>query len=62
MSRMFRRSVTGCISAYARTRLVMCLVRLKAEITSEGGRVDELRSVPPGLEDVFIALTETNNE
>jgi len=38
------------------------LGRLKAQITSEGGRVDELRSVPPGLEDVFIALTETNNE
>jgi ABC-2 type transport system ATP-binding protein len=38
------------------------LGRLKAEITSEGGRVDELRSVPAGLEDVFIALTETKDE
>jgi ABC-2 type transport system ATP-binding protein len=38
------------------------LGRLKAQITSEGGRVDELRSVPPGLEDVFIALTETYYE
>ena len=26
MSRMFRRSVTGCISVYGRTRPVMCLV------------------------------------
>ena len=34
------------------------LNRLKSRIGSEGGRVDELRSVPPGLEDVFIALSE----
>ena len=38
------------------------LRRLKSEIQSEGGQVDELRSVPPVLEDVFIALTESNNE
>lgn len=34
------------------------LGRLEAQITGEGGRVDELRSVPPVLEDVFIALSE----
>jgi ABC-2 type transport system ATP-binding protein len=38
------------------------LGRLRSEIQSEGGRVDELRSVPPVLEDVFIALSESNNE
>ena len=38
------------------------LNRLEAQITSEGGHVDELRSVPPVLEDVFIALSESNNE
>jgi ABC-2 type transport system ATP-binding protein len=34
------------------------LSRLKSQIGSEGGHVDELRSVPPVLEDVFIALSE----
>jgi ABC-2 type transport system ATP-binding protein len=34
------------------------LGRLPSEIQKEGGRVDDLRSVPPGLEDVFIALSE----
>ena len=34
------------------------LSRLKSEITSEGGQVEELRSVPPVLEDVFIALSD----
>jgi ABC-2 type transport system ATP-binding protein len=34
------------------------LVRLKSQIQSEGGHVHELRSVPPILEDVFIALSE----
>jgi ABC-2 type transport system ATP-binding protein len=33
------------------------LSRLKSEIGSEGGQVDELRIVPPALEDVFIALS-----
>jgi len=32
--------------------------RLKLVIGSEGGQVDELRIVPPALEDVFIALSE----
>jgi ABC-2 type transport system ATP-binding protein len=35
------------------------LSRLKSQIGSEGGRVDELRAVPPVLEDVFIALSES---
>jgi ABC-2 type transport system ATP-binding protein len=35
------------------------LDRLKSRIESEGGQVDELRSVPPVLEDVFIALSES---
>ena len=38
------------------------LSRLQSQIGSEGGRVDALRSIPPTLEDVFIALTETNHE
>jgi len=35
------------------------LGRLKSRIGNEGGKVDELRSVPPVLEDVFIALSES---
>jgi ABC-2 type transport system ATP-binding protein len=38
------------------------LSRLQSQIGSEGGRVDELRSVPPVLEDVFIDLTESNHD
>jgi drug efflux transport system ATP-binding protein len=34
------------------------LSRLKSQIQSEGGQVDQLRAVPPVLEDVFIALSE----
>lgn len=34
------------------------LKRLKSEIKQAGGHVDELRSVPPVLEDVFIALSD----
>lgn len=34
------------------------LNRLRSEIRSVGGQVDELRSVPPVLEDVFIALSD----
>ena len=34
------------------------LSRLTSQIRSEGGHVDELRSIPPVLEDVFIALSE----
>jgi len=37
------------------------LSRLTAQIESEGGHVDELRLVPPVLEDVFIALSETES-
>jgi len=35
------------------------LSRLKSKIQSEGGEVTDLRSVPPVLEDVFIALSES---
>jgi ABC-2 type transport system ATP-binding protein len=38
------------------------LSRLKSQIGSEGGRVDVLRAVPSTLEDVFIALSESNHE
>jgi len=38
------------------------LSRLKSTIRSEGGQVTELRSVSPVLEDVFIALSESNND
>jgi hypothetical protein len=31
---------------------------LKTEIKKASGHVDELRSVPPVLEDVFIALSD----
>ena len=34
------------------------LSRLKSEIRSVGGEIDELRLIPPVLEDVFIALAE----
>ncbi len=37
------------------------LKRLPREIKSEGGKVEGLRSVPPVLEDVFIALSEENH-
>jgi ABC-2 type transport system ATP-binding protein len=36
------------------------LNRLKSEIRSVGGEIDELRLIPPVLEDVFIALSETS--
>ena len=36
------------------------LSRLKSEIRSEGGQVDELRIVNPVLEDVFIALADNS--
>lgn len=38
------------------------LSRLKSTIRSEGGEVSDLRSVPPSLEDVFIALSEGNHD
>lgn len=38
------------------------LNRLKLQIKTEGGQVDELRSVAPGLEDVFIALSDSEYE
>ena len=38
------------------------LSRLKSRIRSEGGEVTDLRPVPPGLEDVFIALSEGNHD
>jgi ABC-2 type transport system ATP-binding protein len=38
------------------------LSRLKSQIRTEGGQVDELHSVSPVLEDVFIALSESSNE
>jgi ABC-2 type transport system ATP-binding protein len=37
------------------------LGRLKSQIENEGGHVAELRSVPPVLEDVFIALSESGS-
>lgn len=36
--------------------------RLKSKIRSEGGEVTALRAVPPVLEDVFIALSESDPE
>lgn len=37
------------------------LGRLTSQIESKGGHVDELRSIPPALEDVFIALSESES-
>jgi len=38
------------------------MARLPSKIRGEQGRVDDLRPVPPVLEDVFIALSEGSNE
>jgi hypothetical protein len=38
------------------------LSRLRSRIQSEGGKVTDLRPVPPVLEDVFIALSETDSK
>jgi ABC-2 type transport system ATP-binding protein len=38
------------------------LSRLKSQIRSEGGHVDRLRAVPSTLEDVFIALSESESD
>jgi ABC-2 type transport system ATP-binding protein len=38
------------------------LSRLRSTIRSEGGEVTNLRLVPPVLEDVFIALSESNHD
>ena len=38
------------------------LGRLPASIAAQGGQVDELRLVPPVLEDVFIELSEQTND
>jgi ABC-2 type transport system ATP-binding protein len=38
------------------------LNRLRSRIRSEGGEVTDLRPVPPVLEDVFIALSESDSE
>jgi len=44
----------------AKAQVVM--ERLPAEIRSESGQVNNLRSIPPQLEDVFIYLSEQSNE
>jgi ABC-2 type transport system ATP-binding protein len=36
--------------------------RLPGEIKSAGGTITELRVIPPALEDVFIALSESNHD
>jgi ABC-2 type transport system ATP-binding protein len=38
------------------------LSRLNSRIRSEGGQVTDLRAVQPGLEDVFISLSENHND
>ncbi len=38
------------------------LSRLPSRIRSEQGRVDDMRAVPPVLEDVFISLAESEND
>ncbi len=39
----------------------LILERLPDEIKSAGGTLVDLRVIPPALEDVFIALSESNN-
>lgn len=43
-------------------KVEIVLNRLKSTILNEGGKVSELRPVPPVLEDVFIALSESNHD
>lgn len=43
-------------------RSQVVLERLPAEIRAQGGSITELRSIPPVLEDVFIALSEQNHD
>ena len=38
------------------------IARLPDEIKSAGGMLTELRAIPPTLEDVFIALSESNHD
>ena len=40
----------------------LVLSRLRSRIRNEGGEVTDLRAVPPVLEDVFIALSESDSE
>lgn len=40
-------------------RAKTALKRLALTIKQSGGRVDEIRAVPPALEDVFIALSDS---
>jgi hypothetical protein len=37
------------------------IARLPDHIRARGGRVDDLRLIPPGLEDVFIALSKSED-
>jgi len=36
--------------------------RLPKEIAAAGGKLTDLRIIPPALEDVFIALSESNHD
>jgi hypothetical protein len=36
--------------------------RLPKEIRAAGGTIQDLRAIPPVLEDVFIALSEPNHD
>jgi ABC-2 type transport system ATP-binding protein len=40
----------------------LVIKRLSKEIKSAGGTLVDLRIIPPALEDVFIALSESNND
>jgi ABC-2 type transport system ATP-binding protein len=43
-------------------KLKTVMARLPDEIRAQGGSVNDLRSIPPVLEDVFIALSEQNHD
>jgi ABC-2 type transport system ATP-binding protein len=43
-------------------KLKTVMTRLPDVIRMQGGSVNELRSIPPVLEDVFISLSETNHD
>ena len=46
----------------AKTQARILAERLPAEIAAQGAELIELRLVPPVLEDIFIALSESNHD
>ena len=57
---MPRCSATACTCASSLAALQSALDRLSQTIPAAGGQLNQARPIPPGLEDVFIALLEEN--